>query len=132
MKRHIKHIVIHSTATFDPKIIQHYGCFHFVVERNGEIKRIHPETAIIKNVPEVDNEAIHVGYFGGRNKAGILGDTKTPVQEESLFNKLVALSIKYPSATIVGHDELDANSNCPGFNVKEWLRNYEPDLNMAA
>jgi len=54
------------------------------------------------------------------------------VQEEALFNKLVALSIKYPSAKIVGHDDLDANSNCPGFNVREWIRNYEPDLNMAA
>ena len=132
MKRYIKQIVVHSTATFDPKISQHYGSFHYVIERNGEIKRIHPESTVIKHLPEFDNEAIHVAYTGGRNKAGALGDTRTPVQEESLFNKLVALTIKYPAAKIVGHNELDSNANCPGFSVKEWLRNYEPEITLSA
>jgi hypothetical protein len=132
MKRYIKKIVVHSTATFDPKISQHYGFFHYVVERNGEIKRIHPETSVVKNIPDIDNEAIHIAYAGGRNKSGALGDTRTPVQEESLFNKLVALSVKYPGANICGHNELDASANCPGFSVKDWIRNYEPDLLLSA
>ncbi len=132
MKRYIKHIVVHNTATFDPKVNQHYGFFHYVVERNGEIKKIHAESAVIKHLPELDNEAIHIAYSGGRNKSGVLGDTRTPVQEEALFNKLVALSVKYPGAKISGHNELDATANCPGFPVKEWLRNYEPDLLLSA
>ena len=132
MKRYIKQIVVHSTATFDPKISQHYGFFHYVVERSGEIKKIHPETTVIRHIVEVDNEAIHIAYNGGRNKAGALGDTRTPVQEEALFNKLVALSVKYPTAKIIGHIELDATANCPGFGVKEWLKNYEPDITLAA
>ena len=132
MKRFIKHIVIHSTATFDPRVSQHYGFFHYVVERNGEIKKIHPEPTIIKHIAEVDNETIHIAYAGGRNKTGALGDTRTPVQEESLFNKLVALSVKYPSAQIIGHNELDATANCPGFSVKEWLKTYEPELILRA
>jgi N-acetylmuramoyl-L-alanine amidase len=132
MKRYIKHIIVHNTATFDPKVSQHYGDFHYVVERNGEIKRIHPEKTVIKHLPEIDNETIHIAYSGGRNKTGALGDTRTPVQEESLFNKLVALSVKYPAAKIIGHNDLDATANCPGFSVKEWLRNYEPELNFAA
>ena len=132
MKRYIKQIVVHSTATFDPKISQHYGFFHYVVERSGEIKKIHPETTVIRHIVEVDNEAIHIAYNGGRNKAGALGDTRTPVQEEALFNKLVALSVKYPTAKIIGHIELDATANCPGFSVKEWLKNYEPDITLAA
>jgi hypothetical protein len=132
MKRFIKAIIVHSTATFDPKVSQHYGFFHYVVERNGEIKKIHPENTVVKNLPNVDDEALHIAYAGGRNKSGALGDTKTPVQEESLFNKLVALSVKYPNAAIIGHSDLDATSNCPGFNVKEWLKNYEPDLLLRA
>jgi N-acetylmuramoyl-L-alanine amidase len=131
MKRHIKYIIVHSTATFDPKISQFYGDFHFVVERGGEIKKIHPETTILKNVIAADNEAIHVAYAGGRNKSGNLGDTRTPVQEEALFNKLIALSVKYPSARIVGHDEFEASTGCPGFNVKEWLKHYEPEIAVA-
>ncbi len=132
MKRFIKQIVIHSTATFDPKVSQHYGCFHYVVERNGEIRRIHPESTIIQHLPAVDNEALHIAYTGGRNKAGSLGDTRTPVQEEALFNKLVALSVKYPNSSIVGHNQLDATANCPGFPVKEWLKNYEPEITLSA
>ncbi len=132
MKRFIKHIVVHNTATFDPKVSQHYGFFHYVVERNGEIKKIHAEENVIKHLPEVDNEAIHIAYTGGRNKSGALGDTRTPVQEEALFNKLVALSVKYNGASICGHNDLDASANCPGFSVKEWLRNYEPDLSISA
>ncbi len=132
MKRYIKLIVVHSTATFDPKQSQHYGCFHFVVERNGEIKKIHPESSVIKHLSDVDAETIHIAYAGGRNKTGALGDTRTPVQEESLFNKLVALSVKYPGASICGHNDLDATANCPGFSVKDWLRSYEPDLLLRA
>lgn len=131
MKRHIRYIVVHSTATFDPKVSQFYGLYHYVVERTGEIKRIHADGEIVKNVERIDNEAIHIAYAGGRNKTGTLGDTKTPNQEEALFNKIVALSIKYPSAAIVGHDELESNSISPGFNVKEWIRSYEPDLNLS-
>lgn len=131
MKRHIKLIIVHSTATFDPKVSQFYGDFHYVVERSGEIKKIHPDLSVVKNLPSVDGDAIHIAYAGGRNKSGNLGDTRTPVQEEALFNKLIALTVKYPSARIAGHDELEAAPGCPGFNVKEWLRNYEPEIAVA-
>jgi len=131
MKRHIKYIIVHSTATFDPKVSQFYSDFHYVVERNGEIKKIHSETNVIKNVAAIDNEAIHIAYWGGRNKTGNLGDTRTPVQEEALYNKLIALTVKYPSATVLGHNDFEASSGCPGFNVKEWLRQYEPEIAVA-
>ncbi len=131
MKRHIKYLIVHSTATFDPKVTQFYGDFHYVVERSGEIKRVHHENQIVKNIPAVDNETIHVAYAGGRNKAGNLGDTRTPVQEEALFNKLLVLSMKYPNAVIIGHDDIEISSGCPGFSVKEWLRNYEPEIAVA-
>jgi hypothetical protein len=130
MKRFIKVIVVHNTATFDPKVSQHYGAFHYVVERSGEIKKVHPEYSIIKHLPEIDNEAIHIAYAGGRNKTGALGDTRTPVQEESLFNKLIVLLTKYPNAKIIGHNDIDASANCPGFPVKEWIRTYDTELSI--
>ena len=94
-------------------------------------KKIHPETNVIKNVALIDNEAIHIAYWGGRNKSGNLGDTRTPVQEESLYNKLIVLTVKYPSATVLGHSDFEASSGCPGFNVKEWLKQYEPEIAVA-
>lgn len=39
MKRHIRYIVVHSTATFEPKVSQFYGNYHYVVERNGEDRK---------------------------------------------------------------------------------------------
>ena len=111
MKRYITCIVVHSTATFDPRQSQHYGDFHYVVERNGEIKKIHPENSVIKHLPAVDNEAI---------------------QEEALFNKLVVLSVKYPGVKITGHNELDSSANCPGFSVKDWLKQYDPGISLNA
>jgi hypothetical protein len=130
MKRFIKYVVVHNTATFDPKKSQAYGYFHYVVERTGEIKTIHPEHTVIKHIVEVDNEAIHIAYNGGRNKTGALGDTRTPVQEDALFNKLATISLKYPGVKIIGHNELDATANCPGFSVKDWLKNYDPEITL--
>jgi hypothetical protein len=31
----------------------------------------------------------------------------------------------------MGHDEFEASSGCPGFNVKEWLKHYEPEIAVA-
>ena len=132
MKRLIRRLVVHSTASFEPMISQVYGLYHYVVERNGEIKRIHNETTVVMNTESVDNEAVHIAYAGGRNKAGTIGDTRTPAQEEALFNKLVTLSIKYPAAIIQGHDEIVPQSISPGFLVKDWLKHYEPDLKLSA
>ena len=79
----------------------------------------------------MNNEAIHIAYAGGRNKAGNLGDTRTPVQEESLYNKLIALTVKYPSASVKGHTDFEASSCCPGFSVRDWLKQYEPEIAVA-
>jgi N-acetylmuramoyl-L-alanine amidase len=131
MKRLIRHLVVHSTATFDPKSSQFYGRYHYVVERNGQVKKINAHATVVTNTESVDNEAIHIAYAGGRNLNGTLCDTRTPAQEEALFNKLVLLTLLFPNAAIIGHDELVPDSISPGFSVKEWIRNYEPDLRLS-
>lgn len=130
MRRLVRHIVVHSTASFDPKSSQYYCLYHYVVERNGEIKRIYGHGTVVKNTESVDNEAIHIAYAGGRNLSGTLCDTRTPAQEEALFSKVALLSMIYRKAAIVGHDELVPGSISPGFAVKDWIRNYEPDLSL--
>jgi len=110
MKRYVKQIVIHSTATFDPKTTQHYGCFHYVVERNGEIKKIHPESAIIKHLPDTDNEAIHIAYAGGRNKSVALGDTRTLLQEKQ--RRMM------PGSSLSGSDDMPSTfDESPAFRL---------------
>ncbi len=122
--------MVHSTATFDPKSSQFYGLYHYVVERNGEVKKINGHQIVVKNTDKVDNEAIHIAYAGGRNRSGTLCDTRTPAQEEALFNKIILLSLLFPSAEIIGHDDVVPDAISPGFPVKEWIRHYEPDLTL--
>ena len=112
MKRHIKYIIVHSTATFDPKVSQFYGDFHFVVERGGEIKKIHPaadvdlldcshtasweadiiilavpygaEKVIAKNIKEVANQKIVISIANPINETydGLVTDPGTSAGEE--------------------------------------------------
>jgi N-acetylmuramoyl-L-alanine amidase len=62
-----------------------------------------------------------------------------------MFGKLVSLLEKYPNATILGHRDLSPDKNgdgviersewvkhCPSFDVREWLKNYTPDLGQGA
>jgi N-acetylmuramoyl-L-alanine amidase len=61
-----------------------------------------------------------------------------------MFSKLVELSEKYPAATILGHRDFSPDKDgdgiieffewikyCPGFDVKEWLKNYTPKIDLA-
>lgn len=61
-------------------------------------------------------------------------DNRTPAQVRAMFNKLVALSEKYPGAEILGHRDFPGvTKRCPSFDVKQWLRDYIPeDIAIAA
>ncbi len=155
--RDIKFIVVHCTATPpETKIenIQRYWKeqlkwknpgYHYIIKRNGEIVKITEEQNIANGVGGHNRYSIHISYIGGVNKEGKPLDNRTDAQIHALFNKLVALSEKYPNATILGHRDFSPDKDgdglieynewikaCPCFDVKEWLQNYTPDLDMAA
>ena len=57
----------------------------------------------------------------------------TRAQETAMFNKIVELTERYPQAKVVGHRDFPGvNKACPSFDVKTWLANYTPDIDMAA
>ena len=157
MKREIKYIVVHCTATPpDAKIenIQRYWKeqlgwknpgYHYIIKRNGEIVKINDEANISNGVAGNNRYSIHISYIGGIDKDGKPIDNRTDQQKHSLFNKLVSLSEKYPNATILGHRDFSPDKDgdgkieynewikaCPSFDVKDWLTNYTPDLDIAA
>jgi N-acetylmuramoyl-L-alanine amidase len=103
MKRLIKYIVVHCTAT-PPDGVEGYN----------------------KN-------AVHISYIGGVDSKGVAADNRTPAQVEALFSKLMELSEKYPKAIILGHRDFPGvTKQCPSFDVKQWLSDYTPDLKEAA
>lgn len=157
MKRIIKYLVVHCTATPPDTTIESIQAYwktelhwknpgyHYVIKRNGEIVKLNDENNISNGVAGNNKHAIHISCIGGIDKDGKPIDNRTPSQIHALFNKLVALSEKYPAATILGHRDFspDKNNNgiidyyewiksCPAYDVKEWLKNYTPDISIAA
>ncbi|MGZ4036871.1 MAG: hypothetical protein ACXVPQ_03530 [Bacteroidia bacterium] len=123
MKRSVQFIVVHCTSKYPQK----KGSYHYKVKRNGEVlQRLggkhNCEISEITGFP-----CISIIYEG--NAKG--GDEHTPThrQEQALFDKIVQLSEHYREAQIVGAHDLTGEPK-PLFDLKTWLANYVPDLEL--
>lgn len=143
--RAIKYIVIHCTATpvtatieaiqkyWKEKLKWNNPGYHFIIKRNGEIIQLQKEEQIANGVKGFNENSIHISYIGGVDKEGKPLDNRTRAQENAMFSKIVALTEKYPGAIVKGHRDFPfVKKACPSFDVKTWLKDYTPDLNMAA
>jgi N-acetylmuramoyl-L-alanine amidase len=141
MKREIRYIVVHCTATIPNTKIENIHRYwkdqlgwknpgyHYIIRRDGEIVTLLSENQIANGVKDFNEHAIHISYIGGIDKNNKPVDNRTEEQKFSLFNKLVALSEKYPEAKIKGHRDFpNVNKACPSFDVGTWLKEYVPDL----
>lgn len=139
--RNINYLVVHCTATQPEakiKDIQRYWKeklgwnnpgYHYLILRDGEVRQLQDENKIANGVKGYNHESVHISYIGGIDKEGKPVDNRTPEQRHAMFDKLVELSEKYPKAKILGHRDFPGvNKACPSFDVREWLKNYEPDL----
>ena len=63
----------------------------------------------------------HVAYVGGCLK-GYSYDTRTYLQRSVMECYVKKFHKQHPDVRIVGHNELNANKDCPSFNVQEWLK----------
>ena len=141
MKRNIRYIVVHCTATsqdvslkalqktWKEKTNDKTPPYHYLIRSDGELKRLVHENCIeggdfSQNIP-----CIHVAFTGGINKEGQACDNRTKRQNDALFKKLVELSDKYSEAEIVGAVEISSQAETsPCFDVKKWMREYTPDF----
>lgn len=144
-KREIKYIVIHCTATQPEARIpdiqeywkNHLGWnnpgYHFIIKRDGDIVQLQKENLIANGVAGFNKNSIHISYIGGIDKKGKPVDNRSTAQLHAMFDKIVELTEKYPGAEVKGHRDFpNQHKACPCFDVKEWLKNYEPDLDEAA
>ncbi len=144
--RKINYIVVHCTATSPTatieaikkywKEVKGWGDtpgYHYLIHRDGEIEELLDESKISYGAYGHNPECVHVSYIGGIDENGNPQDNRTVLQREAMYSKLMQLSSKYPTAKILGHRDFpNVQKACPSFDVKEWLRNYEPDLKDAA
>jgi N-acetylmuramoyl-L-alanine amidase len=144
--RNIKFIVIHCTATQPNakleniqkywKEVRGWGDtpgYHYVIKPTGEIVKLLDENKNSNGVYMHNSECLNLSYIGGIDAQGNPKDTRTRAQETAMFNKIVELTERYPQAKVVGHRDFPGvNKACPSFDVKTWLANYTPDIDMAA
>lgn len=144
--RTINYIVVHCTATQPTatveaikkywKEVKGWGDtpgYHYLIHRDGEIEQLLEESKMSYGAYGHNQECVHISYIGGIDKDGKPLDNRTSAQKHSMFDKLMELSEKYPQAKILGHRDFpNVAKACPSFDVRKWLRNYEPDLKGAA
>jgi N-acetylmuramoyl-L-alanine amidase len=140
--RNIKYIVVHCTATQPNatlEAIRRYWKegrgwgdtpgYHYVIQRDGEIVHLLDEEKNSNGVYGHNAESINISYIGGIDKDGKPEDNRSSRQRHAMFDKLIELSEKYPGAQILGHRDFPGVAKaCPSFDVKSWLKTYEPDL----
>ncbi len=140
--RNIKYIVVHCTATPTTATIESMKHFwkdvrkwgdtpgyHYIIERDGNIVQLLDESKNSNGVYMHNSSCINISYIGGIDKAGKPIDNRSDAQKHAMFDKIVELTECYPSAEVLGHRDFPDNPKaCPCFDVREWLKNYEPDL----
>lgn len=137
--RTINEIIVHCTATpegkdFKAKDIDRWHKergwkkigYHYVIDLDGTIEKGRGENEVGAHCNGRNAHSIGVVYVGGLAKDGKTPkDTRTEAQKEALWKILISLIIKYPDATIHGHNEFSSKA-CPCFNVKEEYK----DINL--
>ena len=134
--RKINKIIVHCTATPEGKDYhvkdvdkwhkaQGWKCigYHYLITLDGTIEKGRPENEVGAHCTGYNKNSIGICYVGGLAKDGKTAkDTRTEAQKKALLELIVALVIKYPNATIYGHNEFAAKA-CPCFNVQKEYYN---------
>lgn len=133
--RVIDKIIIHCSATperkhFTTEDINNWHIqrgfknigYHYVIYLDGSIHKGRPEEEIGAHCTGANTTSIGICYIGGIDALTRKPkDTRTDAQKESLVKLVNELKNKYPSATVLGHNEL-SNKDCPCFDVEAEFR----------
>lgn len=95
--------------------------YHDVIRRNGSVEqgRHYEETGA--HVKGYNSRSIGVCLVGGVDEDGKPENNFTDAQFKSLRRVIRFYKTKYPSAVIMGHNEV-SDKACPSFDVQEWLK----------
>jgi len=138
MKRAIKYIAIHCTATQPTATIaailrywkDHLGWknpgYHLLIEPNGTINRLLPFDGIANGVRGFNNHTIHISYIGGITKEGKPIDNRTDKQKKAILDCIAEVKEWSDNKNLIiqGHRDFpNQNKACPCFDAKAEYRN---------
>lgn len=128
--RKVDEIILHCSATkegqnFKAKDIDAWHKqrgfkgigYHYVIDLDGTVERGRSEKEIGAHCLNHNARSIGICYIGGLDTGAKAKDTRTPQQKAALAKLVADLKVKYPNATVHGHNEF-ANKACPCFTVK--------------
>ena len=137
MKRQIKYIAIHCTATQQTATvasIQRYWKdnlgwkrpgYHLLIEPNGTINRLLDFNQVANGVKGFNQMTVHISYIGGITKAGKPVDNRTDAQKRAILlciNEVIDWSDN-KKLTIQGHRDFpNQNKACPCFDARAEYR----------
>ena len=125
--RTITHLVVHCTAT--PKnttiasICRYWKDhlkwksvgYHKIIEANGNIVQLAPDSAITNGVRGHNSTCLHVSYIGGKDL-----DDRSIQQRQAIAGVLLEWLKQYPTARICGHRDFPkVNKACPQFHAEK-------------
>ena len=133
--RTITHIIVHCSANKAGSALRMAdidrihrtqngwnGCgYHYVIPTDGTIECGRPEQLPGAHCRGHNRHSIGVCYIGGLSPDGHApADTRTPAQSTALRRLILQLRVRYPTARVVGHCDLDPRKpHCPGFPAAE-------------
>ena len=134
--RDISKVIIHCSATkdnqdFSAKDIDNWHKekgwsgigYHYVIKRDGTLEVGRAEERKGAHCKGHNIDSIGICYIGGINSTdGQPQDNRTYEQTIALRTLVKSLKIRYPQATVQGHNEF-SNKDCPCFDVKEEFKN---------
>lgn len=137
MKRPIKYIAIHCTATQQTATvaaIQRYWRdslgwkapgYHLLIEPNGTIHELLDFNGIANGVRGFNKDSVHISYIGGVNKAGKASDNRTDAQKKAIL-ECIDRVIEWSDnkcLIIQGHRDFpNVKKACPSFDAKAEYR----------
>lgn len=95
--------------------------YHYVIYLDGSVHAGRSLDEVGAHCLGHNTNSIGICYIGGLDGNGNPKDTRTLAQIESMNSLIQNLKIKYPNATIHGHNEF-ANKACPCFSVKKEFK----------
>lgn len=102
--------------------------WHYVIQRDGTIQRGRPISKSGLTGTAWAKRAIHIGFIAGYNspvgtpnfEQTLSSASITEKQWESFELTLKTIYKVYPGMSVVGHNDVNPTSSCPGFNVIQY------------
>lgn len=137
MKRKIKYIAIHCTASSQSSSVQNIlrywketlgwknVGYHRLIEADGTIHALSDFNHATNGVKGFNHESIHISYIGGITSQGNSVDNRTEAQKAAILTCIrEALDWNGSKLIIQGHRDFGAKKDCPCFDAKteySWI-----------